>query len=249
MALTAPCGFFMPAIQLARYGWAVRGAFGLTGSLSRHVNLYGSTHQLTLVMEPFLLKEGCIMNNTLIPIAPRIISGSTTETVLARELHEFLSVGRVYRTWINGRIKQYGFIEGEDYIIGESLSRPESVSSKARSQKLKVHFITLDMAKELAMVERNEKGREARRYFIDCEKQLKQEKTKESPESKALPVRILTLMINGQQTGTQMVPHDAVIVRPCELAALLRNDNFIPRSELPEIMKSVSERILNNALV
>jgi len=91
----------MPAIQLAHHGWAVRGALGLTGSLSRHVNLYGSTHQLTLAMEPFLLKEGCTMNNTLIPIASRIIS----ETVLARELHQFLSVGREYRTWINDRIK------------------------------------------------------------------------------------------------------------------------------------------------
>jgi len=56
-------------------------------------------------------------------------------------------------------------------------------------------------------------------------------------------------MINGHQTDTQMVPHDAVIVRPYELAALLRNDNFIPRSELPEIMKSVSEQISNNTLV
>ena len=54
-------------------------------------------------------------------------------------------------------------------------------------------------------------------------------------------------MINGHQTDTQMVPHDAVIVRPYELAALLRNDNFIPRSELPEIMKSVSEQISHMA--
>jgi phage anti-repressor protein len=195
-------------------------------------------------MEPFLLKEGCTMNNTLIPIASRIISGSTTETVLARELHEFLSVGRVYRTWINDRIKQYGFIENEDYIIDESWSRPESVSSKARSQKLKNHHITLDMAKELAMVERNEKGREARRYFIDCEKQLKQEKPKDSPESKALPVRILTLMINGQQTGTQVVLHDAVIVRPCDLGKMIISGEYFEDEELPDIIKAATDKII-----
>ena len=183
------------------------------------------------------------MTNTIIPIKSRVIAGSISDTIHARKLHEFLGVGRDYSNWIKARVKQYTFVENEDYI---AIRQNRRIGHGKGSIE---HHITLDMAKELAMVERNEKGREARRYFIDCEKQLKQEKPKESPESKALPVRILTLMIDGQQTGTQMVPHDAVIVRPCELAALLRNDNFIPRSELPEIMKSVSERILNNALV
>ena len=186
------------------------------------------------------------MTNTIIPIKSLIIAGSTTETVHARKLHEFLGVGRDYSSWLKTRIKSYSFTENEDFIL---IHQNGGIKKQGGDRRSIEHHITLDMAKELAMVERNEKGREARRYFIDCEKQLKQEKPKESPESKALPVRILTSIINGQPAGTQMVPNDAVIVRPCELAALLRNDNFIPRSDLPEIMKSVSERILNNVLV
>lgn len=55
--------------------------------------------------------------NIIIPISSRIIANSNTETVHARKLHEFLGVGRDYSNWIKARIKQYGFIENEDYIL------------------------------------------------------------------------------------------------------------------------------------
>ncbi|EOV7248369.1 antA/AntB antirepressor family protein, partial [Campylobacter coli] len=58
----------------------------------------------------------------------------------------------------------YNFIENQDYII-------ELVYTKGRPRK--EYYVTLDMAKELCMVENNEKGRQARRYFIECEKRLK----------------------------------------------------------------------------
>lgn len=147
-------------------------------------------------------------------------------------------------SWFKTRIASYGFIESEDYIL---ISRSPKRGSGNRGASIE-HHITLDMAKELAMVERNEKGREARSYFIDCEKQLKESKPKESLENTIFPVRLLTSMINGQPTGKHIVTQDAVIVRPCELAVLLRDGNFIPSSELPEIMKSVSERILNSSM-
>jgi len=109
------------------------------------------------------------MNTILISISSRIISGSTTETIYVRKLHEFLGVGRDYSNWIKARIKQYSFEENEDYIV----CSPKRASKGSGGHNLLDHHITLDMAKELAMVERNEKGREARRYFIGCEKQLK----------------------------------------------------------------------------
>lgn len=105
-------------------------------------------------------------NSNIIPIASRTVHGVPTKTVLARKLHEYLSVGRDYSNWIKGRITKYQFIEGEDYIL-------TNAKTGVRSNVKQVdHYLTLDMAKELAMVENNEKGREARRYFIECEKRL-----------------------------------------------------------------------------
>ena len=94
--------------------------------------------------------------------------------VNARDLHEFLEVKRDYSTWIKSRIDQYGFSVGEDFDTFEDLISPKSGSSKARQRVSIGYALSLDMAKELAMVERTPKGREARRYFIAKEKELRQ---------------------------------------------------------------------------
>ncbi len=116
------------------------------------------------------------MATQLISLHTRSINEQTLDTVNARELHTFLELGRDFSNWIKARIAQYGFEEGEDFMCVENLSSPKRASSKSRKQKVKDYFLTLDMAKELAMVERNEKGKQARRYFIDCEKQLTEQK-------------------------------------------------------------------------
>ncbi|EOC4236109.1 antA/AntB antirepressor family protein [Campylobacter jejuni] len=79
-------------------------------------------------------------------------------------LFYFLEIDTKFADWIKNRISHYNFIENQDYII-------EIVYTKGRPRK--EYYVTLDMAKELCMVENNEKGRQARRYFIDCEKRLK----------------------------------------------------------------------------
>jgi anti-repressor protein len=111
--------------------------------------------------------------NNIISIQKRSLNGQPTELVNARELHAFLEIGRDFSNWIKARIQQYSFRCNEDYVTVENLSSPKRASAKSRTQKVNDYFITLDMAKELAMVERNEKGRQARRYFIDCERELK----------------------------------------------------------------------------
>lgn len=89
----------------------------------------------------------------LIPIQTRLLNEQPTEFVNARELHSFLGVGRDFSNWIKNRIKQYCFINNEDYICVENLSSPKRASAKSRVQKINDYLITLDMAKELAMVE------------------------------------------------------------------------------------------------
>ena len=108
--------------------------------------------------------------NDLIKIQPQNIGGQTIETVNARDLHGFLESRQDFSDWIKNRIQQYGFVEGVDYLIHKFM---EQLPSGAK-QKIDYH-IAIDMAKELAMVERNEKGRQARQYFIECERRLKQQ--------------------------------------------------------------------------
>lgn len=83
------------------------------------------------------------------------------KTVNARELWEFLEVKSDFNNWIKRRISDYDFKEGVDY---------STIVKKNDRQTLKEYHISLDMAKELAMVERNEKGKQARQYFIAVEK-------------------------------------------------------------------------------
>lgn len=116
--------------------------------------------------------------SNIIPVLFRSFKGNQTQCANAKRLHAFLGVGRDFSNWIKYRIKQYGFEEGVDYITISRTPKLACGNLGASSD----YFLTLDMAKELAMVERNEKGREARRYFIECENQLKQ---KQPP--KALP--------------------------------------------------------------
>ena len=102
--------------------------------------------------------------NQLIPLHPQTIDGNAVETVNARELHAFLEVSTAFKDWIARRVKDYDFTEGLDFC--------SILSESSGGRPSKEYYITLDMAKELSMVERNEKGRQARRYFIECEKQL-----------------------------------------------------------------------------
>lgn len=111
--------------------------------------------------------------DNLIPVIDSNINGKRIQTVSSRKLHSFLKVGRDYTSWIKGRIKQYGFIVEADYFIVENLSSPKRGSTKFRQQIEHDYIVSLNMGKELSMVERNDQGKLARQYFIECEEQLR----------------------------------------------------------------------------
>lgn len=98
----------------------------------------------------------------------KITEQNGEKAVNARELHQFLEVGKVFGAWINERIEQYGFVENQDYIVFS-----ENGKNSQGGRPLKEYIISIDMAKELSMVERNEKGKLARLYFIEMEKKAK----------------------------------------------------------------------------
>lgn len=96
------------------------------------------------------------------------IGNETVQTVNARELHKALEVKTRFNDWINWRIREYGFVQNVDFVL---VTENSVTKGRGGNRKpLNDYHITLDMAKELSMVEKTEKGRQARRYFIDCEK-------------------------------------------------------------------------------
>lgn len=95
----------------------------------------------------------------------KITEHNGKRAVNARELHQFLESKYQFANWIQERITKYGFVENQDYeVFKENLKN----SNGGRPQI--EYAISVDMAKELYMVENNEKGRLARKYFIECEK-------------------------------------------------------------------------------
>lgn len=108
---------------------------------------------------------------TICVAAEGMIGNRSALTVNARDLHTGLQVRRDFSNWIKGRVSRFGFVEHQDFESYADLSSPDLASAKARPQETKEYRLTLDMAKELSMVENNEKGRLARRYFIWREQQ------------------------------------------------------------------------------
>lgn len=103
----------------------------------------------------------------------KIIEREGRQLVSGRELHEFLEIKTKYKDWFR-RMVEYGFEEEIDFI---------RVAQKRATNNLKNpvttvidHAISIDMAKEISMIQRTEKGKVARQYFINCEKKLKEVK-------------------------------------------------------------------------
>ena len=86
-------------------------------------------------------------------------------TINARDLYKWLEIKSDFNNWIKNYIKDFDFIENKDFVI---------IYEKSAGRPIKEYHISIDMAKELSMLSRSEKGKLARKYFIDCEKKLKE---------------------------------------------------------------------------
>lgn len=141
--------------------------------------------------------------------------GESVHTVNARLLHAWLGVGAEFSHWIKRRIDHYGFQIAKDFMV---IANPGENPNGGRPTS--DYHCTLDMAKELAMVENNSRGRQARRYFIDCEKRL-HEHTALNPDN--LPTHLETaealvqvlrdrqrLQIENAELRPKAAVHDAI---------------------------------------
>lgn len=105
----------------------------------------------------------------LVQVFKGVVGGSLTDVCDGRELHTFLENQRQFSDWIKQRVEQYGFEENLDFVLITQNS--EIKAGRGGDRRSKDYHLSLDMAKELSMVENNHRGREARRYFIAMERQ------------------------------------------------------------------------------
>lgn len=102
-----------------------------------------------------------------------VIMNNSSDTILidARLLHSQLHVSTKFAMWIERRINEFGFEEGKDFFpkLGSKIFK------RWGGNNAKDYHLTMDMAKELAMLERNEVGRHIRRYFIAVEKEARKQ--------------------------------------------------------------------------
>jgi phage anti-repressor protein len=207
----------------------------------------------------------------LVPVFTGTLNAQTVQLCDARTLHTFMVVLRDFSNWIKGRIRKYGFIEGVDFI---TISRSPDLASgnlDSPNRANQVHggevvaksgenlggrptidyHLSLDMAKELAMVENNAKGREARRYFIDCEKRALAQLSSNPCELpappkamlRALPPSTTTLQLmlitttHGQST-VEILPADALP------GLLLKGDGIFTARQITDIAGHASMRMI-----
>lgn len=137
------------------------------------------------------------MADKIIPILARPV-GDSINSVNARELHAFLGIGKVFAAWIRERIEAYGFVEGRDFVVFSEIGN----NSEGRPRI--EYALSLDMAKELAMVERNEKGRQARAYFIECER-VALDKRAAAPAFDPADPRVIVAVLEAQVAKVRLL--------------------------------------------
>lgn len=102
------------------------------------------------------------------------------QLVSGRDLHEFLEIGTPYKKWFD-RMCEYGFFENVDFLTVDK--NVYGQNGQLMPQKETEHLMKISMAKELSMLQRNERGKQARLYFIECEKRLNETNINKLPKT------------------------------------------------------------------
>lgn len=225
----------------------------------------------------FFYKENTMKNitiqNTNLNLKLVKFNDEEQQAVNARDLHKFLESKQDFSTWIKARIRKYGFIENEDFIVDkenaqihDKINSPKRATAtdggfeKTTAKTLvksapqiygtmdraipmgfsKIdYYISLDMAKELAMIENNKKGREVRKYFIQCEKLLKQ-KIAEEQQTQLIKQSKQLLALENKLQDAQ--------IKACQLDALVAQSGFLNFRKVAKELE-LNERSLKSWLI
>ena len=127
-----------------------------------------------------------------LPVTSADFNGEFIKAVNARDIHTFMGVSRDFSTWITALVDKYGFCEGEDYLL--LINHENVVYKKPRTD----YIFNLDTAKELAMVQNNDKGRQIRQYFIAMEKEARK------PQREISKLEALQMAIESEQKAIRL---------------------------------------------
>lgn len=154
-------------------------------------------------------------------------------TLSARELHKFLEVSTRYNDWVK-RMVEYGFEENVDY---HAITQ-KRVTAQGNKTTYTDHEITLDMAKEIAMIQRNEKGKQARQYFLELEKKWN------SPEA------VMNRALEYSRKQVQMLMNENKELKPKALFAdaVTASDESILIGQLAKLIRQNGYEIGQNRL-
>lgn len=193
---------------------------------------------------------------TLCAATDVLIGGRTVIGVAdARQLHAGLSVGRDFTNWIKGRIEKFGFRDGVDFerVAAKETCSPDLASNKEThgGHNAVTYRLTLDMAKELAMVENNEMGRLIRRYYI----WLEEARTVPAPSFDASTLGGIVKAVVGKQIKdalTELAPQiiAAQLAADPRIAAVdavpalqVAIDAKVPKAGRRPIVKTISDSL------
>ena len=167
----------------------------------------------------------------------KITEQNGQRAVSARELHEFLESKQDFSNWITNRIEKYGFVENQDY------QRFNKIIETTGGRKIE-YALSIDAAKELSMVEGNEKGKQARQYFIACEKKLIQQFQIPKSYSEALKLAAT----QAEQIETQQKLIETQQPKVLFADAVATSDRSCLVSELAKILNQNGVNIGQNRL-
>lgn len=159
--------------------------------------------------------------NSLIQITKNMINGIEINSINAREIHEYLEIKTPFSMWIKRAIEKYDFLENEDFTTHKF------VNGKATQTDYVVSF---DMAKELCIVEPNEKGKETRKYFISVEKQYQQQ------------IKPLTL---NEQIALIAQGHQEVNKRLDEIEHKIENEITLTSAQKYHLKQLVTKKVMD----
>lgn len=167
-----------------------------------------------------------------------------SQIVSARELHEFLGITTPLTIWMP-RMIEYGFEEGVDY---EAVNIFVSASNGKGGTSKKDWVLTIDTAKEISMIQRSEKGKQAREYFIACEKKLKEVVAKPLTQAELILVQAQALVDMERKINSVEAKVDRIVKAQedvmAQLEAIPLVDGEIPeqsaRSKVNELVRHYS---------
>lgn len=175
------------------------------------------------------------MSDLIKYLLPIVQMQDSVQAVMGRDLHTFLQIGARYNDWFP-RMIAYGFEEGTDYLLKNEYPTPPAGMPK---QVRLNHVVSLDMAKEIAMIQRSELGKQARRYFIEAEKELRrqtQAKAQPTPSDMSR-LDILELAITAEKERLALEAENKILQPKAEaFDALCDSEGLYTMAEAAKIL-------------